>query len=166
MENFQNTLVLSTVSRESFSEETTFSLFTKMSNLPRRADYVPFSKKKKKESTNSEQLSASCHLEKVSKWKTLVFQKQKSSQQWRGSLGGGWGRAEAWTSFLPPQVLSGGQWPRGRGALGGSAHPLGAGWSVLAESGPRGRTEDLQEADLRKGASWTTSRSWMTVSSM
>lgn len=138
VENFQNTLVLSTVSRESFSEETTFSLFTKMSTLPRRADCVPFSKKKKKKSTNSAQLSASCHPEKVSKWKTLVFQKQKSSQQWRGSLGGGWGRAEAWTGFLPPQVLSRGQWPRARGALGGPTQPLGAGWSVLAESGPGG----------------------------
>lgn len=65
-----------------------------------------------------------------------MFQKQKSSQQWRGSLGGRWGRAGAWTSSLPPQVLSRGRWPRGRGAPGGPTHPLRAGWSLLAESGP------------------------------
>lgn len=117
VENFQNTLVLSTVSRESFSEETTFSLFTKMSTLPRRADCVPFSKKKKK----NLQIAHSCQLLVIQKrsanGKHLCF-KNKShpnsgEEVWEGVEGG---LKPGPASFHP------------RSSLEGSGHGPGEHW--------------------------------------
>lgn len=95
-----------------------------MSTSFRRADCVPFSKKKKK----NLQIVHSCQLLVIQKrsanGKHLCL-KQKSSQQW-GSLGGGWGRAEAWTGFLPPRSSLEGS---GHGP-GRQAHSASGSWVV------------------------------------